>query len=48
MNFTTFRIEINGSLLLPDIYFNYEVAKAALKNIEENNVATFGRVIMVN
>lgn len=46
MNCTYFKIEVNGSMLLPDVYFNYDQAKAALRNLENNNVALIGRVIM--
>lgn len=46
-NCTYFKLEVNG-MILPDIYFDYEQAKAALKNIYENNVATIGRVITFN
>ncbi len=45
MNCTYFKLEVNG-MILPDIFFNYEQAKAALHNIKENNVACMGRVIM--
>jgi len=44
-NCTYFKIEANG-ILLPEIYFNYDQAKAALRNLENNNVALIGRVIM--
>lgn len=44
-NCTYFKIEANG-ILLPEIYFNYDQAKAALRNLEDNNVALIGRVIM--
>lgn len=45
MNCTYFKIEANG-VILADIYFNYDQAKAALRNLENNNVALIGRVIM--
>lgn len=45
MSRTYFKLEVNG-MLLPEIYFNYDQAKEALRTIEKNNVATFGRVIM--
>jgi len=45
MNCTYFKIEANG-ILLPEIYFNYDIAKQALRNLENNNVALIGRVIM--
>lgn len=45
MNCTYFKIEANG-VILADIYFNYDQAKAALRNLENNNVAVIGRVIM--
>lgn len=44
-NCTYFKIEANG-MLLTEIYFNYDQAKAALRNLENNNVALIGRVIM--
>ena len=44
-NCTYFKLEVNG-MVLPEIYFNYDQAKAALQNIENNNVAVIGRVIM--
>jgi len=44
-NCTYFKLEVNG-MILPEIYFNYDQAKAALENICNNNVATYGRVIM--
>ena len=44
-NCTYFKIEANG-ILLPQIYFNYDQAKAALRDIENNGVAVIGRVIM--
>lgn len=45
MNCTYFKLEVNG-MMLPEIYFNYDQAKTALQNIEKNNVAIIGRVIM--
>ncbi|MCQ2582103.1 MAG: hypothetical protein MJ170_03965 [Alphaproteobacteria bacterium] len=45
MNCTYFKLEVNG-MILPDIFFNYEQAKAALRNLENNNVALIGRIIM--
>ena len=44
-NCTYFKLEVNG-IMMPEIYFNYDQAKAALQNIENNNVAVIGRVIM--
>lgn len=44
-NCTYFKLEVNG-MILPEIYFDYEQAKAALRNLENNNVALIGRVIM--
>lgn len=40
-----FKLEVNN-ILLPEIYFNYDAAKKALRDIENSNVATGGRVIM--
>ncbi len=42
---TYFKIEANG-MLLPEIYFNYDVAKQVLRNLEKNNVSLIGRIIM--
>lgn len=44
-NRTYFKLEING-IMMPEIYFNHDQAKAALKNICESNIATGGRIIM--
>ena len=44
-NCTYFKLEING-MIMHEIYFNYDQAKAALRDIENNNVAVIGRVIM--
>ena len=44
-NCTYFKLEVNG-MIMPEIYFNYDQAKAALENIENTNVAVIGRVIM--
>ena len=44
-NCTYFKLEVNG-IMMPEIYFNYDQAKAALENIENTNVAVIGRVIM--
>ena len=44
-NCTYFKLEVNG-MVLPEIYFNYDQAKAALRDIEKTNVAVIGRVIM--
>ena len=44
MSRTYFKIEANG--MLSEIYFNYDQAKAALRNLENNNVALSGRIIM--
>ena len=44
-NCTYFKLEVNG-MVLPEIYFNYDQAKAALRDIEKTNVALIGRVIM--
>ena len=44
-NCTYFKLEVNG-IMMPEIYFNYDQAKAALQNIEKTNVAVIGRVIM--
>ena len=45
MNCTYFKIEVNGGIL-PEFYFSYEVAKQALRNLENNNIALIGRIIM--
>lgn len=44
-NCTYFKLEVNG-MMMPEIYFNYGQAKAALEHICNTNVATGGRVIM--
>lgn len=44
-NCTYFKLEVNG-MMMPEIYFNYDQAKAALEHICNTNVATGGRVIM--
>ena len=35
-NCTYFKLEVNG-MMMPEIYFNYDQAKAALENICNNN-----------
>ena len=45
MNRTYFKLEVNG-MILPDIYFDYDQASAALRDICRKNIATGGRVIM--
>lgn len=44
-NCTYFKLEVNG-MMMPEIYFNYDQAKAVLRDIENNSVAVIGRVIM--
>ena len=44
MNCAYFKLEVNG-ILLPHIYFNYDVAAKELEKICKNNVATGGRII---
>ena len=44
-NCTYFKLEVNG-MMMPEIYFDYEQAKAVLESVCKNNVATYGRVIM--
>ena len=44
-NCTYFKLEVNG-MMMPEIYFNYDQAKAALEHICNTNVATGGQVIM--
>ena len=45
MNCTYFKLDVNNTIL-PEYYFSYEAAKQALRNLENNNVALIGRVIM--
>ena len=44
-NCNYFKLEVNG-MILPEIYFDYEKAKAALRDIENNNIAVISRVIV--
>ena len=47
MSCTYFKIEANG-MLLPEIYFNYDQAKAALRNLENNNVHDYSNLYILN
>ena len=44
-NCTYFKLQVNG-MMMPENYFNYDQAKAALRDIENNGVAVIGRAIM--
>jgi len=43
---TMYKIVLFSNTVLPEIYLSYDAAKQALKQICENNVATFGRVVL--
>lgn len=39
-----YKIVLNNSIVLPEIYFSYSEAMAALKEICSSRIATYGRV----
>ena len=43
---TMYKLVINGSIVLPEIYFSWDDANQALKRICESNVSTFGRAVL--
>lgn len=42
---TAWKIVFNGCTL-PEIYFNYDQAKASLRQLEESSCGGFGRVVL--
>lgn len=42
---TMYKIVFNGALL-PDIYFSWDEANAAYKQLKESSCAGFGRVVL--